>query len=219
MFEVEEHKRRRKKSRNEKKLKKMQRQARGCGGKNKEEIETQRMSHIAVERNRRRLMNDHLCVLRSIMPESYVQKGDQASIVGGAINYVRELEHLLLTLEVKKMSVVKEKKSSDTREEANGRSFLNPRFSSRLSQNNVDVTLVYSHANIRILVPKKRGQLMRIVAGFQALGFTVQHLNVTALEDPMVLYCFSAKLEEGCSLTSADDIAGAVLHVLSLIEG
>lgn len=59
---------------NEKKRKKMQRQARRCGGKNKEEKESQRMSHIAVERNRRRLMNDHLCVLRSIMPESYIQK-------------------------------------------------------------------------------------------------------------------------------------------------
>lgn len=121
-------------------------------------------------------------------------QGDQASIVGGAINYVRELEHLLLTLEVKKMSVVKEKKSSDTREEANGSSFLNPRFSSCLTQNNVDVTMIDSHANIRILLPKKRGQLMRIVAGFQALGLTVQHLNVTALEDPMVLYSFSAKV-------------------------
>lgn len=42
--------------------------------KNKEEAENQRMTHIAVERNRRRLMNKHLAVLRSLMPESYIQR-------------------------------------------------------------------------------------------------------------------------------------------------
>lgn len=42
--------------------------------KNKEEVENQRMTHIAVERNRRRQMNDHLNVLRSLMPASYIQR-------------------------------------------------------------------------------------------------------------------------------------------------
>jgi hypothetical protein len=42
--------------------------------KNKEEVESQRMNHIAVERNRRRLMNDHLNSLRSLMTPSYIQK-------------------------------------------------------------------------------------------------------------------------------------------------
>lgn len=52
--------------------KKRKRKPRVC--KNKEEAETQRMTHIAVERNRRKQMNDHLAVLRSLMPESYVQR-------------------------------------------------------------------------------------------------------------------------------------------------
>lgn len=42
--------------------------------KNKEEVESQRMTHIAVERNRRRQMNDHLNALRSLMPTSYIQR-------------------------------------------------------------------------------------------------------------------------------------------------
>jgi hypothetical protein len=42
--------------------------------KNREDAETQRMTHIAVERNRRKLMNEHLAVLRSLMPESYVRR-------------------------------------------------------------------------------------------------------------------------------------------------
>lgn len=42
--------------------------------KNQEEVENQRMAHIAVERNRRKQMNEYLTVLRSLMPASYVQR-------------------------------------------------------------------------------------------------------------------------------------------------
>lgn len=42
--------------------------------KNEQEIENQRMTHIAVERNRRKQMNHYLSLLRSLMPESYVQR-------------------------------------------------------------------------------------------------------------------------------------------------
>ena len=42
--------------------------------KNKEEVESQRMAHIAVERNRRKQMNEYLGLLRSLMPESYAQR-------------------------------------------------------------------------------------------------------------------------------------------------
>ncbi|KAK9664558.1 hypothetical protein RND81_14G051400 [Saponaria officinalis] len=70
--------------------------------KTTEEVESQRMTHIAVERNRRKQMNEHLRVLRSLMPSSYVQRGDQASIIGGAIEFVRELEQLLQCLESQK---------------------------------------------------------------------------------------------------------------------
>ena len=49
--------------------------------KNKEDIENQRMTHIAVERNRRKQMNEYLSVLRSLMPESYVQRVSLSSSV------------------------------------------------------------------------------------------------------------------------------------------
>uniref|UniRef100_A0A7N1A2F4 BHLH domain-containing protein n=2 Tax=Kalanchoe fedtschenkoi TaxID=63787 RepID=A0A7N1A2F4_KALFE len=75
---------------------------RGRAVKTTEEVESQRMTHIAVERNRRKQMNEHLRVLRSLMPGSYVQRGDQASIIGGSIEFVRELEQLLQCLESQK---------------------------------------------------------------------------------------------------------------------
>jgi hypothetical protein len=42
--------------------------------KSREDAESQRMTHIAVERNRRRQMNEYLAVLRSLMPGSYVHR-------------------------------------------------------------------------------------------------------------------------------------------------
>ncbi|XP_068330761.1 transcription factor SPEECHLESS-like [Pyrus communis] len=61
-----------------------------------------RMSHITVERNRRKQMNDHLTVLRSLMPCFYVKRGDQASIIGGVVDYINELQQVLQSLEAKK---------------------------------------------------------------------------------------------------------------------
>jgi hypothetical protein len=42
--------------------------------KNKEEAESQRMTHIAVERNRRKQMNEYLAALRTLMPPAYAQR-------------------------------------------------------------------------------------------------------------------------------------------------
>ncbi|KAG6745635.1 hypothetical protein POTOM_050133 [Populus tomentosa] len=66
----------------------------------------QRISHIAVERNRRKQMNEHLSVLRSLMPCFYVKRGDQASIIGGVVDYINELQQVLHSLEAKKQRKV-----------------------------------------------------------------------------------------------------------------
>ncbi|KAF1893362.1 hypothetical protein Lal_00001829, partial [Lupinus albus] len=66
----------------------------------------QRVSHITVERNRRKQMNEHLSVLRSLMPRFYVQRGDQASIIGGVVDYINELQQVLQALEAKKQRKV-----------------------------------------------------------------------------------------------------------------
>ncbi|KZV19244.1 hypothetical protein F511_35179 [Dorcoceras hygrometricum] len=204
--------------------KKRRRRPRVC--KNKEEAETQRMTHIAVERNRRKQMNEHLAVLRSLMPESYVQRGDQASIVGGAIEFVKELEHTLQSLEAKKHKLIQQ----STEMKADPQSpfaqfFAYPQFQlsgkytsqSKAAIADIEVTLIETHANIRILSQKRLRQLSKIVAAFHSLCFTILHLNVTTL-DSLVLYSISAKVEEGCQLNSADDIASAVHHMLRIIE-
>ncbi|KAF5731228.1 Basic helix-loop-helix DNA-binding superfamily protein [Tripterygium wilfordii] len=66
----------------------------------------QRMSHITVERNRRKQMSENLSVLRSLMPCFYVKRGDQASIIGGVVDYINELQQILQSLEAKKQRKV-----------------------------------------------------------------------------------------------------------------
>lgn len=220
--------------------KKRRRRQRVC--KNKEEAETQRMTHIVVERNRRKQMNEHLAVLRSLMPESYVQRGDQASVVGGAIEFVKELEHLLQSLEVQKLQQHHGEVREPKEEEGSSPSaitnklmpppfaqfFAYPQFTwsqipnqytskSKGAIADIEVTLIETHANLRILSRRIPRQLSKIVTGLQALSLTILHLNVTTM-DPLVLFSVSVKVEEGCQLTSVDDIAGAVHHMLRIIE-
>ncbi|XP_040997808.1 transcription factor bHLH96-like [Juglans microcarpa x Juglans regia] len=213
--------------------------------KNEVEIENQRMTHIAVERNRRKQMNEYLALLRSLMPPSYVQRSDQASIVGGAINFVKELEQLLQSMEAyKRRKQEQESQSSPPFSQF----FIFPQYSTgttrhcnkssatdhqneSMAQNindhqycaavaDIEVNMVESHANLKILSKKVHPrQLWKMVSGFQILRLTVLHLNVvTSTADQMVLYSFSVKVEEGCQMNTVDEIAAAVNQMLRRIQ-
>nr|KYP71251.1 Transcription factor bHLH96 [Cajanus cajan] len=197
--------------------------------KNKEEIENQRMTHIAVERNRRKQMNEYLSVLRSLMPESYVQRGDQASIIGGAINFVKELEQRLQFLGAEKE---KEGKSEVPFSEF----FSFPQYSTSASGGcensaamseqkgeaqsgiaDIEVTMVESHASLKIRSKKRPKQLLKIVSSLHCMRLTILHLNVTTTGE-IVLYSLSVKVEEDCKLGSVDEIAAAVYQMLDRIQ-
>ncbi|KAL0908613.1 hypothetical protein M5K25_023116 [Dendrobium thyrsiflorum] len=211
--------------------------------KNKEEVENQRMTHIAVERNRRKQMNEYLAVLRSLMPSSYVQKADQASIIGGAINFVKELEHLVQSLQVHKQLKQQQEENRDQNlSTANllANFFRFPQFSSTTTAASaeaiasttiksselamakpsaladIEVTMVESHANLKLLLKQRPKQLLKLVIGLQNLRLTATHLNVTTVK-PMVLYFFGLKVEEDSGLTSVDDIASSVHRMLEKI--
>ncbi|VFQ74264.1 unnamed protein product [Cuscuta campestris] len=205
--------------------------------KNKEELESQRMTHIAVERNRRKQMNEYLAVIRSLMPPSYVQRGDQASIIGGAINYVKELEQHLQTLE----GHARAGKGELPRAAPFADFFTFPQYTNahgrkggegamagedeaaagaaekRSELADIEVTMAESHASVKILSEKRPRQLLKIVARLQCLWLTVLHLNVTTV-DHMVLYSLTLKVEEGCQLSTVDEIADAVHQLLLTIR-
>ncbi|KAK8672940.1 hypothetical protein V6N13_111297 [Hibiscus sabdariffa] len=201
---------------------------------NRQEKENQRMTHIAVERNRRRQMNDYLAEIRSMMPNSYVQRGDQASIIGGAINFVKELEQFLQSLEARKRMANPNTSSSSpfsyffsfsqystaSTGTHHGESLAkkrSPSSSSSSSVADVEVTMMDSHANVKIRSKKHPKQLFRMVSGIHALGLMVLHLNVTSVENT-ALYSFSVKIEEKCQLTTVDEVAVAVYEMVDRLQ-
>ncbi|XP_074558975.1 transcription factor bHLH94-like [Curcuma longa] len=196
--------------------------------KNKEEVESQRMTHIAVERNRRRQMNEYLALLRSLMPANYAQRGDQASIVAGAINYVKELELLLQSLEVQKR--LKQRADAAGIATAFDGFFSFPQYStyspaagdaeeveSGAGSANIEVTVVESHASLKVLSQRRPRQLLQLVIGLQNLRILPLHLNVTSVHH-IAMYSFSLKVEEDSPYTSADEIAAAVRQILATTQ-
>ncbi|KAL1329337.1 transcription factor bHLH57 isoform X2 [Arachis ipaensis] len=229
--------------------------------KNKEDVENQRMTHIAVERNRRRQMNDHLSVLRSLMPPSYIQRGDQASIIGGAIDFVKELEQLLQSLEAQKRMRRKNNNnnSSNKNEDAigfgsssNSSSTTNGGYDGIMRSSTtslsllsteegnfgggggngdelkaenksesaeIEVTLIQTHVNLKIQCKRRHGQLVKAIVALEDLRLSILHLNITSSSDDSVLYSLNLKIEEGCRLRSANEIAEAVHHIFNFING
>ncbi|KAF7843804.1 transcription factor bHLH67-like [Senna tora] len=188
--------------------------------KNKEEVENQRRTHIAVERNRRRQMNDHLSVLKTLMPPSYIQRGDQASIIGGAIDFVKELEQLLQSLEAEKRNRKNEeigstseipKPSSLSYEEGEEEE-------EEEGEAKIEATVIQTHVNLKIRCRRINGQLVKAIVALEELRLSVLHLNITSSR-ASVLYCFNLKIEEECKLGSANEIAEAVREIFSFING
>jgi len=66
----------------------------------------------------------------------------------------------------------------------------------------IEVTLVETHASLRVMTPRRPGQLLGLVAGLQALRLGVLHLSVTALES-LVLYSISVKVPRGARALAA----------------
>lgn len=124
--------------------------------------------------------------------------------MAGAINYVKELEQHLQYMESQKLKA----KKKDDQDEYDSVLFNNfftfPQYSTHptSSQNNssecsaeadIEVTMVESHANIKILSIRQPKQLFKMVTGFQSIGLIILHLNITTV-DHRVLYSFNLKV-------------------------
>ncbi|KAL0348800.1 UNVERIFIED_CONTAM: Transcription factor MUTE [Sesamum angustifolium] len=171
------------------------------------------MSHIAVERNRRRQMNEHLKVLRSLTPCFYIKRGDQASIIGGVIEFIKELHQVLQSLEAKKR-----RKSLSPSPGPSPRQFQpSPQLPDSpfgIHDNNfkelgaccnspvADVEAKISGSNVLLRTISRRipGQIVRIINVLEKLSFEILHLNISSMEDT-VLYSFVIKIGLECQVS------------------
>lgn len=143
---------------------------------------------------------------------------DQASIIGGAINFVKELEKLTQSLEAHKQvnkvqsstnsscsslfsdffSFSQYSTASSTNKQSNSNN-SSPSTDSMLAEKrpiaiaDVEVTMTERHANLKILSRRHPKQLSKMVTGLHSLGLYTLHLNVTTVGQ-MVFYSFSVKV-------------------------
>ncbi|RWW38615.1 hypothetical protein BHE74_00056140 [Ensete ventricosum] len=148
-------------------------------------------------------------------------QGDQASIIGGAIDFVKELEQRLLSLRAQKRllesAAVRSRPNDD--DEPRHTSvlhdglFISPQYTGysqsqqrRRDANgeeaqqqdatgvDVEATVVQGHVNLKVAAQRRRGQLVRAIAAMEELCLSVLHLNVTSLEPSSILYSLSLKV-------------------------
>ena len=79
----------------------------------------------------------------------------------------------------------------------------------------IEVTLVETHASLRVMTPRRPGQLLGLVAGLQALRLGVLHLSVTALES-LVLYSISVKVTTRRARTRAASCSPIAFSLLKV---
>ncbi|KAF8093295.1 hypothetical protein N665_0385s0042 [Sinapis alba] len=190
------------------------------------------MSHIAVERNRRRQMNEHLKSLRSLTPCFYIKRGDQASVIGGVVEFIKELQQLVQVLESKKRRKTLNHPSfpydhqtlepsilaaSTTNNYAPTRvpfsrienvimttsTFKEVGACCNSPDANVEAKISGSNVVLRVVSRRIEGQLVRIISVLEKLSFQVLHLNISSMEET-VLYFFVVKIGLECHLSLED---------------
>lgn len=135
---------------------------------------------------------------------------------------MKELEHLLTSLEAKKLQILQQEVEEDTENQINNEDSVRRKLfsvsapfatvlmhsdyhncsqystkytsKSKASSADIEVTLIETHANLRILSTRTHRQLLKLIAGLQALRLTILHLNVTDFH-PLVLYSISLKVK------------------------
>ncbi|KNA15909.1 hypothetical protein SOVF_092940 [Spinacia oleracea] len=174
-------------------------------------------------------MNDHLKILRSLTPCFYIKKGDQASIIGGVVEFIKELHQVLQSLESQKRRKSLspspgpspkqlQQPSPSPRQLANANIIGNHSFQfdggkelvASCNSPVADVEAKISGCNVvlRVISKRSHGQLLRIITTLEKLSFEVLHLNISSMDDT-VLYYFVVKIGLECEL-SMEELAAEV---------
>lgn len=132
----------------------------------------------------------------------WLVKGDQASIIGGVIEFIKELHQIVQSLEAKKR-----RKSLSPSPGPSPRQLieLSPKQESALGNFKelgaccnspvADVEAKISGSNVLLRTISRRipGQIVRIINVLEKLSFEILHLNISTMEDT-VLYSFVIKV-------------------------
>ncbi|GKV06202.1 hypothetical protein SLEP1_g18116 [Rubroshorea leprosula] len=194
-------------------------------GKDKEAGKTK---HFATERERRLQLNDKYTALRSMVPNP--TKTDRASVVGDAINYIKELlrtvQELKLLVEKKRRSKERSKRQK-TGEDAAGdvesncagdpdqgyNTSLRSSWLQRKSKDTeVDVRIIDDEVTIKLVQRKKINCLLFVSRVLDELQLDLHHVAGGQIGDHCS-FLFNTKIYEGSSVY-ASAIANKLIEVM-----
>ncbi|KAF8404767.1 hypothetical protein HHK36_009656 [Tetracentron sinense] len=166
-------------------------------------VEGKPSKNLMAERRRRKRLNDRLSLLRSIVPN--ISKMDRTSILGDAINYMRELLEKIKNLqeEIEKgsnqlnlMGILREQKPNEILVSNS------PQFD--VKRRNMDT-------QIEICCEGKPGLLLSTVTTLEALGIEIQQCVISCFNDFAMQAACSEELEQKTTISS-EDIKQALLR-------
>ncbi|PWA57685.1 hypothetical protein CTI12_AA405620 [Artemisia annua] len=190
------------------------------------------MSHIAVERNRRRQMNEHLKVLRSMTPCFYIKRvGFYHGIVCPSLcQLALAYKSVFLKPETASPRVRQDPSNSQVlasygsetntiaiiRRSTGDQASIIGELGASCNSPVADVEAKISGSNVILRTVSRRipGQVVKIVSLLEKLSLEILHLNISSMEDT-VLYSFVIKIGLECPL-SVEELAVEVQKSFSL---
>ncbi|KAF3431922.1 hypothetical protein FNV43_RR26658 [Rhamnella rubrinervis] len=153
----------------------------------KKENENYQSKNLATERNRRKRINDGLFTLRSLVPK--ITKMDRATIVGDAVEFIKELQKEEKELQ-EKLRIMEEEDCQKRKAEfmispsVTEKGCISCLPGSSTSGSKVETKVVVNQIGqkdcfIKLFCKQKRGGFVRLMEVIDSLGLQVVNANVT----------------------------------------